>query len=434
MSSSPVDLTPRWANYAAYLPAINSSFARAVNAKGAGGLPAPYKIADLNFLNPRSKLWFYGDALYSAGQFGNAKYVADAVTARDRKRTMILGDSGGFQIGSGTLAGLKKVKAAKTPDAVIEAWRGAYKTRDWIVQWLEHNADVAMTIDLPLWCINAKKSPFRICTPDQLTKLTVENLKFIQNEKQGHCKWLNVLQGFDDATIKTWWDAVKKYRFDGWALGGIMGRLGDVSALMQQVLIMREENALDAGLDWIHVLGVAQTRWAVVLTAVQQNIRRTTNPKLRITYDSASAFQAAGITQNIVLYPRYTNEEASWAFKNARVPLGFAYAAGKAQRNFPFHSPVGDVFDLSMFNVNDDAFSRSHFDALSYVLLQNHNAWIYLRALQEANDIASLEIDNKRELMPKSLIDGLAAIDAVFNAKNWRAALKANTEVLNATV
>ena len=87
-----------------------------------------------------------------------------------------------------------------------------------------------------------------------------------------------------------------------------------------------------------------------------------------------------------------------------------------------------------MFNVNDDAFSRSHFDALSYVLLQNHNAWIYLRALQEANDIASLEIDNKRELMPKSLIDGLAAIDLVFNAKNWRAALKANTEVLNATV
>ena len=432
--SSPINLTPRWSNYASYLPAISNAFAKGVNQKGRGGLPAPYTIADLNFLNPRSKLWFYGEALYSAGNFSNAKIAHDAVIDRNKKCTTILGDSGGFQIGMGTLAGVEALKKAKSAADVCDKWLQAYKVRDWIVQWLELNADYAMTIDVPLWCIGKNDSPFGKCTEAQLIQLTVENLKFIKSEKRGQCKWLNVLQGTDTTSVIAWWNAVKRYRFDGWALGGIMGSRGKLSDLLYQVMLMREEGAFEAGQDWVHVLGVSTPRWAVVLTTMQQQLRATSNPKVRFTYDSASAYIAGGKTQKIVRYPQYTAEEKSWAFKNVRMPLSFSYASEHGRRAFPFASPVGDAFGLDVFNVNTDAFDRNRFDSLAYFMLQNHNVYVYLRALQEANDIASLETDDRKGLMPQSLVKAITGIESVFAAKNWRAKLQEQQAELDAGI
>ncbi len=87
-----IDLTPRWENFAVYLPAMQYGFASAVddtlkNKKVSKNrdFPSGISMVDLDFLNPKSKLWHYGYALYSAGQFTDARPKACAVSNRDKK-------------------------------------------------------------------------------------------------------------------------------------------------------------------------------------------------------------------------------------------------------------------------------------------------------------------------------------------------------------
>ena len=93
-----------------------------------------------------------------------------------------MGDSGGFQIGKGTLAGFTALNKLKTADEVCDAWRNATELKKWIVNWLETHSDYAMTLYMPLWAQleQNKRTPFHKCSTQQLIDLTVENLEFIK--------------------------------------------------------------------------------------------------------------------------------------------------------------------------------------------------------------------------------------------------------------
>ena len=62
------DLTPRWKDFAVYLPAIQYPFASTVDDDKKRDKKRPFpkgiKLTDLDFLNPKSKLWHYGYGLY----------------------------------------------------------------------------------------------------------------------------------------------------------------------------------------------------------------------------------------------------------------------------------------------------------------------------------------------------------------------------------
>ena len=88
-------------DYAVYLPSIQKAYAKLANSTTDKNrtLPNGVNLKSLNFLNPKSKLWHFPNALYSVGQFKLGETQGDIVTNRDIKNTLILGDSGGFQIG-----------------------------------------------------------------------------------------------------------------------------------------------------------------------------------------------------------------------------------------------------------------------------------------------------------------------------------------------
>ena len=71
MATNSNDMTPRWDNFAVYLPSIQKAYAKAAYKLGDKKrvMPAGVTMKDLNFLDPNNKLWHYGYALYSAGQF-----------------------------------------------------------------------------------------------------------------------------------------------------------------------------------------------------------------------------------------------------------------------------------------------------------------------------------------------------------------------------
>lgn len=433
-----IDLMPRWDDFAVYLPAMQYPYASAVDNNkmlGEREFPAGIKLTDLDFLNPKSKLWHYGYALYSAGQFTDARPKACCVTNRDRSKTTVLGDSGGFQIGKGTLKGTEHFKKAKTPDEVCEMWRGSKDVRQRIVKWLDAHSDFAMTIDMPLWARDPanSKTPFHKCTIEQLIDLSVENLDYIQRNSNGSTKWLNVLQGTNPKDSKQWWDAVKSYRMGGWALAGSVGWRGGLDSVLHYVMLMRDDNAFEKGQDWVHVLGVSQPTWAVLLTALQRGIRKhCKNPNLRVSYDSASPFQAGGQRQQVVRYPKFTRDIASWVMTAHEAPVNPMYA-GKAGEafHFPYPSPLGDMLTLNHINVRGGEFNAKTLDTISTHLLTNHNCWVYVRSFLEANELVYMHKSEADKAVPQKLLDTCAFIEDLLGEDAWQAKLKKHHKLLN---
>jgi hypothetical protein len=425
-----IDLTARWDKFAVYLPAMQYHYASAVdNNKLLKGrdFPKDLKLTDLDFLNPKSKLWHYGYALYSAGQFTDARPKACAVTNRDTKHTTILGDSGGYQIGKGTLRGTEHLKQAKTSAEVCELWRQSGDIRKWIVQWLEANSDYAMTIDMPLWAKFPANSntPFHKCSVEELIELSIGNLDYIKRNARGKTKWLNVLQGTTPKDSKQWWDAVKGYRMGGWALAGNVGWRGGLENVLYYVLTMRDDNAFDKGQDWMHVLGVSQPTWAVLLTAIQRGIRQhCSNDEFRISYDSASPFQAGGRYQKVVRYPKFTKDISSWAMTMHEAPVNPIYAGTGSDYHFPYSSPVGDLLTLNHLNIRGGEFQRGAYDTVSNHLLTNHNLWVYVRSFLEANELTFMLASEADKAVPQKLIDMCAFIEDILGEERWQAKLK----------
>ena len=438
-----IDLTPRWDKFAVYLPAMQYHYASAVKdnkpIKGRD-FPTSIKFTDLDFLNPTSKLWHYGYALYSAGQFPSARPKACAVTNRDREKTIVLGDSGGFQIGQGTLKGTEHFKKAKTSSEICQMWRDSGDTRKRILNWLDAHSDYAMTIDMPLWARlpQFKHTPFHKCSVQELIDLSVDNLKYIKANTNGDTKWLNVIQGTNHNDWKLWWNAVKKYKFNGWALAGSVGwrgiaenkdegvaELNGLQSVLQMVLTMRDENAFARGQDWLHVLGVSQPTWAVLFTAIQRSIRKhCKNPNMRVSYDSASPFQTGGARQQVVRYPKFTKDFATWTMSAHEAPVNPIYAKSGKDFHFPYASPLGDLLTLNHLNVRGGEFQRDAYDAVSNHILTNHNVWVYVRGLLEANELAFMHVSEADKAVPQKLLDVCAFIEDIFSHTNWQAKVK----------
>jgi hypothetical protein len=431
------DLTPRWKDFAVYLPAIQFPFASTVDSDKNRDKKRPFpkgiKLTDLDFLNPKSKLWHYGYGLYSVGQFTDASPKACCVTNRDKTCTTILGDSGGFQIGNGTLKGTEHFKKAKTNAELMEVWRGSGDIRKRIVTWLNNNCDYAMTIDMPLWAREPSKkgTPFHKCSEDELIAMTLDNLKYIQQHRKGNTKWLNVLQGTTGKDSKQWWDAVKRYKFDGYAIAGGIGWRGGLINVLNYVLMMRDDNAFEVGNDWMHMLGVSQPIWAVLNTAIQKNIRKVcNNPTFRISYDSASPFQHAGRYQCVARYPKLMGDPSTWVMTAHEAPINPLYANTNGTYRFPYPSPIGDLLTLDHLNVNGGEFRKRTYDSISDHLLTNHNVWVYVRSFLEANELAFMLKSDADKAVPQKLLDAIAYIEYIMTESSWKTRLQKDKKFL----
>lgn len=431
-----IDLTPRWKDFAVYLPAIQSWYSQHVytDKKRDKNRPFPNGITlrDLDYLNPKSKLWHYGYGLYSAGLFSDDRPRACSVAKRDKSCTTILGDSGGYQIGIGTFPGTQHIKGVKNPSDVVQAWTECSNVMSRVINWLESNSDYAMTVDMPLWALESPQStsPFKVCSEEQMLEMTLMNLKFIKRYSFGKTKWLNVLQGTNPQNTLRWWDAVKKYRFGGWALAGTAGWRGGLDSVLHNILMMRDEDAFADGQDWLHVLGVSQPTWAVLLTAIQRELRKV-NSKLTVSYDSASPFQMVGKYHDTVRYPKLTTDLKSWVMSASEVQTNSVYANTNGKFHFPFSSPLGEIMTLDHINVNGGAYQGKPTDHISWLLMINHTLYVYVRAFLEANELVFLDRIQAQNCAPKEILEVVDFIEHVFSVENWKPVIKKNKPMLD---
>ncbi len=408
--------------YAVYLPAVNTLYANTLAKPLPDNRPFPADLTldDLIFWKKGNKLWHHPHFLHSVGSYKVGAVPNNAVTRRGRTDGILVGDSGGFQIGKGTLNGLNTLQAGMTGDDACAAWREAYDVRLWILNWLETHTNMAMTIDMPLWAKYEPASPFHHCTTEQLIQLTVENLQFIDSHRQNRTQWLNVIQGSNITVIKQWWDAVKWFKGGGFALSSSAGKMSGLGAVLEPLLLMRDEQAFDEGRSWIHMLGVSTAPWAVMFTALQRALRTTANSQLRISYDSSSPFQDAGIREMLIDIPKFGADAKYWA--NARLPFKQSRRHVGSSEALPVSSPIADQLVLGHLNVRDDQgiYTARQVDSVSLALVTNHNVWAYLQTFKLANDLV---FESNRSQVPavyKELVD---FIQHVFAIENWAGAL-----------
>ncbi len=413
-------------DWALFLPAVSSFYISGLGKQRKGEpyfdtnrIPAGFNgdVEKLNFLNSKEGLYYYKWGLYSAGHANLDTTVDDPSESIIREReegTFMLGDSGGFQI----------LKCQWPADWKDPNCPRAMTKRKQVLTWMDTYMDYGMCLDIPsqsLTTFHIKDpktgtSAHGISTIEEAIQAThINNEYFVQN-RSGKCKFLNVLQGRNHTQSDDWYAEMKKYcdpniypdnHFNGWAFGG-QNKI-DIHLMLTRLVDIIHDDLLQEGKhDLIHCLGTSILEYAVLFTDIQKAIRKYHNPKLVITFDCASPFYSAA--KGLAYFNTTIEHNKKWSYQMEKTVDGKQYGVpqlgqpGGDQRKFRdavladgvhktfTDSPVTDKLLLRDVCYRGQGFLGAHqketktsWDTLSYTLVQSHNVWMHMNAVQEAN-------------------------------------------------
>jgi hypothetical protein len=405
---------PEWA---LFLPAVSSFYIAGLGKQRKGEeyfdkarIPAGFNgdVEKLNFLNSKEGLYYYKWGLYSAGHanLDTTKDDPNESIIREREEgTFMLGDSGGFQILKGQWPA--DWKDPNCPRAMVK--------RKAVLNWMDTYMDYGMCLDIPSQSLTTfgmkdknGNSLHGISTIEEaITATHINNEYFIKN-RNGNCKFLNVLQGRNHSQSEDWYNEMKKYcdpniypdnHFNGWAFGG-QNKI-DVHLMLTRMVDIIHDGLLQEGKhDLIHCLGTSILEYAVLFTDIQKAIRKYHNPKLQITFDCASPFYSAA--KGLAYFNTNIEHNKKWSYSMEKTAEKKEYAIDNRKyrdavlaegiHKLFTDSPVTDKLVLKDMCYRGHGFLGQHgketktsWDTLSYTLIQSHNVWMHMNAVQEAN-------------------------------------------------
>ena len=418
-------------DWALFLPAVSSFYISGLGKQRKGEdyfpkerIPAQFNgdVEKLNFLNSKEGLYYYKWGLYSAGHanLDTTKNDSGESIIREREAgTFMLGDSGGFQILKGQWPA--DWKDPNCPRAMVK--------RKAVLNWMDTYMDYGMCLDIPsqsLTTFHMKdpktvekdaegkpipgtgKSLHGISTIEQAISATHINNEYFIKNRNGKCKFLNVLQGRNHTQSDDWYGEMKKYcdpniypdnHFNGWAFGG-QNKI-DVHLMLNRLVGIIHDGLLQEGKhDLIHCLGVSILEYAVLFSDIQKAIRKYHNPKLTITFDCASPFFSAA--KGLAYFNTSIEHNKKWSYQMNKTAEDKKYATDtRKYRDAVLADGIHDVFTDSpvtdMLIMKDLCYrgqgfigqhgkeTKTSWDTLSYTLLQSHNVYQHITAVQEAN-------------------------------------------------
>lgn len=419
-----VDFSQAYDDYAIYLPSLQKGYAayprRNPKTIDRGDIPKGLKLKDLDYLDSKNSLWHCKYAFYSAGQFSSAVIKTPDIVSTRTAGTVVVGDSGGYQIGTGQLPATKSwIEFKNQSDNVYQKWLRERSIRDTVLRWLDRYCDYAMTLDMPLWILTEKKkaaaSPFGKLSAQQLIDLSVENLRYFADKRGAatgaKAKYLNVLQDAGNGTGEAWYSAVKDFDFEGWALGG--DTKSGIEPILKWIRILLDDKKLDKA-EWIHILMASPPVHSVYLTAIQHRLRQLLGTNIRISYDSSSPFQSAGVRQKIAQQPMLTKNMSSW-----KIPMRDFPQSPKYQQHSEIEylknceSPITECFSINDMHSERGEYAQTFLSTAGVHLLTNHNMYVYHQTAINACDLAFKQQDTSR--IPEQIEENLDLIEASLN-------------------
>jgi hypothetical protein len=195
-------------------------------------------------------------------------------------KNLIMGDSGGYQICSGAMK-----------------WKPELTKQSF--DWLEKNSDVAMNLDIPPRLKYDGKF-------DECLQLSKENFKYFADNQTGVTDYMNVIQGADEVEYSKWYDEVKDFPFQGWAIGGSgFSYYKFLSGLM--VLLNGKEHH-NPNVKYIHILGTSRVTYFLLLLQLQKSLEEI-GSDIVVTTDSSSPDRAVVFG---TYYMGYSLKRGTW--------------------------------------------------------------------------------------------------------------------------
>ena len=457
-------------DWALFLPAVSSFYISGLGKQRKGEqyfdparIPAQFNgdVEKLNFLNSKEGLYYYKWGLYSAGHANLDTTKDDPSESIIREReagTFMLGDSGGFQILKGQWPA--DWKDPNCPKAMIK--------RKAVLNWMDTYMNYGMCLDIPSQSLTTfhMKDPktiekdkegndipgsgvslHGISTIQEAITATHINNEYFINNRSGKCKFLNVLQGRTHTQSDDWYAEMKKYcdpniypdnHFNGWAFGG-QNKIDVHLMLTRMIDIIHDGLLVEGKHDLIHCLGTSILEYAVLFTDIQRAIRKYHNPKLLLTFDCASPFFSAA--KGLAYFNTNIEHNKKWSYSMEKTAEKKSYAndtrkyrdavLAECIHKVFTDSPVTDKLVMKDLCYRGQGFLGQHgketktsWDTLSYTLLQSHNVWMHMNAVQEANR------QYEQGVVPKMLIHKFEGskffgklVDEIFSKKTKQEAI-----------
>lgn len=458
------NLTATQNDYAYFLPATSGFYASFIGYQRhrypyvpPARIPQNFvnDVESLNYLDPEKGLFYYKWCLYSAGHANLDLTKNDDRESMFRNRprdgtSWVLGDSGGFQIGKGVWAGEwrdpngpevqaimadcksrgfeirpvldkngnlaldKKGNPRTTKVDLVKEYQNklnaAQDKRQKVLNWMDTLMDYGMVLDIPAWVCRspAGVAATGINSYEEAVAATKYNNEYFINNRNGNCKFLNVLQGETHAQADDWYQQMKDFSdpkiygdraFNGWAMGG--QNMCDLHLTLKRLVALKFDGLLEQGhQDWMHFLGTSKLEWALLLTDIQRAIRKHHNPNFTISFDCASPFLATANGQ-MYIKTEITDRE-KWLYRMLPTLDNKQYATDSRRFldtliqdkifNYVENSPVLDgvkTNEICVYapgNLNRmGKENKTSWDSFTYAILMGHNVWMHLTSVQEAN-------------------------------------------------
>lgn len=219
-------------------------------------------VTDKTFLNGMPYDYYnyegkfnYPYFLITAGNFYK-KDVYEKSKFFKNENVEIFGDSGGYQIATGTLKWNKDI-------------------RHTIMTWLERNSTVAANLDIP--------PRSKLFSTTDAREISYDNFKYFHENQSGKTKFLNVLQGKDSISYSSWYNMVKEFTdFEGWCIGNVSTISNIITSIY--VLLKNKEHLRS---KVIHFLGASSPDSFVIMSHFQ-NALNNVGLDVQIFSDSSS--------------------------------------------------------------------------------------------------------------------------------------------------
>lgn len=291
---------------------------------------------------------------------------------------VVLGDSGGFQIANGT------IKWDENSSLLKDTF-----------EWLENNSNYAMNLDIPPRIKYEGKF-------DECLEISLKNFKYFEEHQTGKTKFLNVLQGYETEQYKVWYDKVKHFKFNGWAIGGA----SNVSRLLYAVSVL-----LDGGefakkeISLLHILGRTSVTDFFVYSMLQKNMNKKF-PHVQLSTDSSSP----------IMYSIYGQYLYAPDYRGLAIPGVYCGNKGKTQYI------AGAAMPCTVPNC--PVCTRINFDhvatetPMTRYYLTYHNFFLFLDTIKKVNKLVHSHYGAMDGIVDRTLYKILGTIDELFESEN----------------
>ena len=357
---------------------------------------------ELNWFDPKNEHWSYCAGLYSLGQ--SSLKLDDPsetmITQRDVGRTLLIADSGGYQLGKGTF---KKIEGKMSRSFLKSIEYDELRLS--ILYWMEKYADYGMIIDFPAWAIGEPGfvfDKFQECLEE-----TKRNMLFFRDNLSGdsNLKLLSVIQGRSIDEAFNWYNAIKdisEFPYSGWSFAGPV--VSDSTITLRMILKLLKDGRLNEKENWIHLLGRGSQNAIFVFNIFQHCLDKYINKNIRISYDISTPFLMSGRFGKVYTHIEKTKSGYTMPFSRYRELKSLVKVITGYKKRSEWCGP----FDKDLFrpdlHVPITPRNKYGLDDLSSAYLTHRNVYLYCQGMRVImHNTLSLEEPENRSAFPSLL-------------------------------